>query len=413
MKEGLIIKLYRERAGLTQKQLGEGICSVTHVSKIELGNTQYSPEITNLICKRLNIDIEKELQQYEQLRKKLYGWLEAMVKQQKELIEHLKKEIEQNTLIHISDIQPFYQTLLARYFLTLGNFEKGKVLLEKCQSKWNDIDRYDKHLLDHTWGIYYLLYGKSKKAIEYLKKINPMEYNNHEFYYHLACAAHFIHAKVTAYHYGSLALSYFRNTNNFKRILDTEKLMLIQMGTNDIFLMEDAVNKFHSLIKSCSAYNDEATEINLWYNLGVEYFKNKFYQEAFDAFKKVLDMCKKKPLPHLEITALNGYIQASFLLGGYDRTELEKLIAHGIALAKKKGDENYQQVFHLLEIRLNHGTNTDYFHFLETSLFPLLRDTGNQSLLSTYARELFHHYRSTSQYKEASELAFCNLDYLN
>lgn len=69
MKEGLIIKLYRERAGLTQTQLGEGICSVTHISKIERGITQYSSEIISLICGRLNIDLNQEMEQYELLEK--------------------------------------------------------------------------------------------------------------------------------------------------------------------------------------------------------------------------------------------------------------------------------------------------------------------------------------------------------
>ncbi|MGA5690182.1 hypothetical protein [Cytobacillus pseudoceanisediminis] len=35
MYEGKIIKFYREKTKLTQQQLGEGICSDTHVSKIE------------------------------------------------------------------------------------------------------------------------------------------------------------------------------------------------------------------------------------------------------------------------------------------------------------------------------------------------------------------------------------------
>lgn len=75
MKEGLIIKYYRERAGLTQTQLGEGICSVTHISKIERGHSQYSSEVTNLICKRLNIDLIKELQKFNMLRQNfMSGW---------------------------------------------------------------------------------------------------------------------------------------------------------------------------------------------------------------------------------------------------------------------------------------------------------------------------------------------------
>ncbi|MCM3393700.1 helix-turn-helix transcriptional regulator [Cytobacillus pseudoceanisediminis] len=59
------MKFYREKAKLTQQQLGEGICSDTHVSKIERGITDYSPEITccflngsELILKRRSCDLK-------------------------------------------------------------------------------------------------------------------------------------------------------------------------------------------------------------------------------------------------------------------------------------------------------------------------------------------------------------------
>ncbi|MDQ0197746.1 helix-turn-helix domain-containing protein [Neobacillus ginsengisoli] len=55
MIEGKIIKFYREKAGLTQGQLVEGICFVTHLSKIERGITEYSGEITYLLFKRLTV----------------------------------------------------------------------------------------------------------------------------------------------------------------------------------------------------------------------------------------------------------------------------------------------------------------------------------------------------------------------
>ncbi|WP_078380483.1 helix-turn-helix domain-containing protein [Sutcliffiella halmapala] len=411
MKEGLIIKLYRERAGLTQTQLGEGICSVTHVSKIERGNTQYSSEITNLICQRLNIDLQKEKEQYDLLEKKLQEWLEVMVKQQMEDLEQIKKEIEDNTYVHISEVQHSYRILLGRYFILKGNLSKAKDILENCQSKWNLIDRYEKHLLDHTWGIYYFSLGKSKKAIDYLKNINPIEYNNHEFYYHLACASHQIQAKVKAYHYGNLALSYFRKTNNFKRTLDTETLMLLQIGYNDIFHFEETVQKYHSLIKTCHTFKEIAKETMLWHNLGVEYERKDCYEEAKHAFNNVLEKSKQTNYLKMELFALRGYIHCSLQLGNYSKTEMSALFAKGKALAKRQGNETFLHVFYLLEIMMDTGKNNDYFEFLKTTFLPHLREVGNLSLLSMYEKELFYHYRNTSQYQKANEIAARYLEY--
>ncbi|USK33128.1 helix-turn-helix transcriptional regulator [Bacillus sp. F19] len=51
MLEGKLIKFYREKEGFTQGELVQGICSVTHLSKIERGITEYSGEITFLLSK--------------------------------------------------------------------------------------------------------------------------------------------------------------------------------------------------------------------------------------------------------------------------------------------------------------------------------------------------------------------------
>ena len=406
MDEGLIIKLYRERAGLTQAQLGKGICSVTHVSKIERGLTQCSKEIINLICERLNIDLQKELEQNELLEKKLHEWLEVMVKQQIADIELLKQEIEDNTFVHVSEAHHFYRILVARYFLLKGDMEKGRDILKSCQAHWNELDRYEKNLLEHTLGIYYLTLNKSKEAIHHLKNINPMEYNNHEFYFHLASASHYTNAKVKSYYYGNLALSYFRKTNNFKRILDSEMLMLAQMGSNDLDHFEDTVQQYQSLIKSCRTYQEEAKEINVWHNLGVEYFSKEYYKEAVDVYKKVLEMCKSFQNPHLKLSALRGYVHSCLYIENLNnKEELKKCIYDGKEIANKTQNKTFEYVFHMLDILLHDEDKKDYYPFLETTFLPHLREIGNNTLITLYEKELFQYYRKTSQYEKASGLA--------
>lgn len=88
---GKIIKFYREKAGLTQGQLGEGICSVTHLSKIERGITEFSVEITHHLARRLGIDPEEETIRYHQLAKRLNEWHESMIMQRIQESEQIKK----------------------------------------------------------------------------------------------------------------------------------------------------------------------------------------------------------------------------------------------------------------------------------------------------------------------------------
>ncbi|RBP96608.1 helix-turn-helix protein [Cytobacillus firmus] len=405
MKEGLIIKYYRERAGLTQTQLGEGICSVTHISKIERGHTQYSSEITHLICKRLNIDLIKELEKFDMLETKLHEWLDAMVKQQKEDIELIKEELAQNPYLHFSETKYFHSILLARYHLMQGEQEKGKSLLDSCQNAWNTLDRFERNLLEHTWSIYFLNLQNCKEAIAHLKNINPKEYNNHEFYFHLATSSHLMNDKVKAYHYGTLALSHFRETNNFKRILDTETVLLIQMGTYDLCQFEETVKQYHTLIKSCRAHKEEAREMNLWHNLAVEYFAKGFYSEASEVYKKLLEQSEVNPNPPLKLSAIRGYVHSCLNLDYYKKQDLRSLLDDGRRLAEQFQNETYQYVFYMLDILLEDKDINDYYLFLENTFLPHLHGLGNSTLITLYEKELFHYYRKSSQHEKASGLA--------
>lgn len=405
MKAGLIIKLYRERSGMTQTELGKGICSVTHISKIESGNTKYSAEITDLICEKLNIDLKKEFADYEQLEKMLDDWLQMMVHQENDELDQIKEEIESNTFIHIPQVQQTYRILLARYWIIEREFERGNNLLKQIQTYYENLDRQNRNLFSHTLGIYYLSIGKTKKATRHLMEVNPLEYVNHEYYYHLASALHAMGAKVKANHYCNLALTYFQKTNNFKRIIDTQLLMLSQMDSDTIYLRDDVLNNYLDLIKSCRRYKEEAKEVYIWHNLGVHYTSKGLYLEAKEAYKKVL----KKPLEslhsHLKLGALRGYVHCSLLSQIYIKEELEDHLQTGIHMAEKMSNQTYLHAFHALQLQLDKKEKAEYFRFLEETFLPHLQVEGNHTILSLYERELFHYYRKKGEYEKACKLA--------
>ncbi|MFC7786921.1 helix-turn-helix domain-containing protein [Rossellomorea sp. GCM10028870] len=79
MIEGKIISFYREKRQMTQRDLGIGICSSTHVSKIERGLTEYSIEVLNLLANRLQVDLKKEIETYYSIKSMLHDWMNAII----------------------------------------------------------------------------------------------------------------------------------------------------------------------------------------------------------------------------------------------------------------------------------------------------------------------------------------------
>lgn len=91
MLVGEIIKFYRTKAGLTQGELGTGICSSKHVSKIERGDTSYSSEILALLTERLQIDIKKEISRLENMENQLHRWHKEITMQRMKEVEETVK----------------------------------------------------------------------------------------------------------------------------------------------------------------------------------------------------------------------------------------------------------------------------------------------------------------------------------
>ncbi|MEC1525194.1 helix-turn-helix transcriptional regulator [Neobacillus niacini] len=117
MNEGKIIKFYREKYKMTQEQLGKGICSGTHISKIERLHTEYAPEIITLLSQRLGINIENELIKLNTIKNRLNHWHDVIVMQLFDEMNLINHELEQEDLIQISDYINLYKLLRVRYLL--------------------------------------------------------------------------------------------------------------------------------------------------------------------------------------------------------------------------------------------------------------------------------------------------------
>lgn len=314
MLEGKIIKFYRQKAGLTQEQLGRGICSVTHVSKIERGQTSYSSEIIGMFSKRLHIDIEKGILGLEKIEKQLHRWHNAIILQRMNELEKIKKELEETPFISFSNCAPLYRLLQARYYVLQSNFEKTYDILQQIQRDYPDLPPFEKNLLLHVLGIYYISnYNNSstenhQKAVKVLKEIDKDEYRNPEYYYHLAVAYYFIDSKVMAYAFADKALRHFKETNNFLRAINAESLMLLQVGDDLHLDFKEMTESYYNLIHDSETLNAPDKKGMLLNNLGYEYFKRKNYSTAQKLHSEALRMADKPSVLYLQ--RLHNYLKS-------------------------------------------------------------------------------------------------------
>lgn len=400
MIEGKILKYYREKKGYTQEQLSKGICSVSHLSKIERGITEYSGEITTILSKQLKINIQDEVRNYKGFEETLEEWKNAIVMLDTENMKVKKAALDANQLKDVPDFQVHYSLLLARHYLVTYEMEKCHKLMEKIKKLDINLSPYENNLYKHVQGIYNFSIGSYKDSIEVLKKIDS-NYTSQEYYYHLAISYHAVHDNTLAYYYAQKALHYFQETLNFTRILDTETLIILQLNAQSQFSLKETRNYYYKLVQSAKKIQSVDRLMKLYYNLGEELFRRKHYEEAKEYLEEGLALVKEEDF--LFLTLLDLYINICYKGNLKSKESLLSDAKKGQHLSKKRKDQRY--LYFNLHLLLLNGKEDSYYDYVEKKVLPYLIQSGNKVLIQHYEVKLFRYYMESGQIEKAWALS--------
>jgi HTH-type transcriptional regulator, quorum sensing regulator NprR len=413
MLTGEVIKFFRQKVGLTQEDLGRGICSVTHVSKIERGQTPYSSEIISLFSERLLIDIEKEVKRLKELGIKLHNWHKLLSLQRMKEVEELKKELESMPIIPSTKYAVLYRLLLARYYLLHRDFDQAQLLLTQVQMDFLDLPSYEKNLYRHVQGIYYLINYRNTKsesyhrAINILKEIEWDEYDNFEYYYHLAAAYQWSDSPLLAYSYAEKALRYFKETDHFQGAILAESVMLLSLGRDTEHDFKEIEATYQRLIHNCEVLNATDKKIILLNNLGYEYFRRKEYDKAKESFFNALRIVPKPSILYLQ--RWYNYVKCCFEGKLARRTELIKKARNGLRMAKELNNAQYKIAFKLLVYRIEEN-HEQYYSFIEQEALPFFEAADMRIFLNRFGKELYFYYVNQKHYEKAVQVSNLLID---
>ncbi|MBN3554252.1 helix-turn-helix transcriptional regulator [Fictibacillus nanhaiensis] len=400
MLEGKIIKFYRELRNMTQKELGDGICSGTHVSKIERGLTEVSNETIQFLANRLQIDIQNEMNLYRSVELLLKKWEEAIIMKLDVKTENIKKQLEQIALLQIPDFHRTHTLLLTRYYILTEQRNKAETLLQEME-RWTELSPREKSMLLHIKGIYGLqMKHDYYEAIDLLKQVDSTYYNNPEYYYHMAVAYHSTNSRVLSYYYASKALRFFERSHCYARVIETEMLMLIQIEQEPTSGPQN--EKYIELIEMCENFGLEKQKALLLHNFGYHSLLHGHFENACQYYKESMQL--KDPNTSNYLGSLEGYVNAATLLGKEPITKLLQLAEKGIKTAHENGSTTFVHFFQMHIYRLKKQYD-EYYHYLETELYPHLKKLGYVLPAEHYEIILFDFYHQNGDVKRANEYA--------
>src|SRR5699024_9201236 len=330
MYEGKIINYHRKMAGLSQDELGKGICSTTHVSKIERGVTEYASEITTLLAERLHINLETEVQKVVIVEKKLDQFFNMIISQNYQEASKLHQELKNNKYISIFGFDIRYK-LLTLLLLTKQNNDPRFIEqhIKRLPEKHQKLPVFEYNLYKHAIGTYYLTLDKHTLAMQTLDKIKLDSYSNPLIYYDLASAYYYNNLPVLSYHYAEKALQLYKQTNNLLGILDTKNLMIIQTET-DHQEFDGISEEYKKLIHICDLCRVPEKKQKMLHNFAYENLKRRRFREANHLYRAAMDLSTKTDL---YLLSLEGFIWSVYDGKLLPKTKVLEYIDKGIDIA--------------------------------------------------------------------------------
>ncbi|MEI5907415.1 helix-turn-helix domain-containing protein [Bacillus spongiae] len=402
---GQIIKYNRKLCNLTQEQLCEGICSVTHMSKIENNVTHVSDEVVQMIFKRLNISIDSEEKKFKELKSQLFSFYKALEYKNRNQIDSLYKTLKNaENFIKQTNLYPMYQVCKVKYFFYHGDIKTGERLLKILERNMSKFHPKIQNYIFHLFGIYYLLMMKNESALKYLKTTSE-EYReeSEEYFYHLALVYSNLGYTSLSSYYSEKAIKSFKDHNNFERVFDAEFTKIIQLNVSSIDEREFIIEKYLDLLEVIEQYNPEhPMRARIFHNLGYEYLQNKQYEVARVYFEKSMNL--KSQISSFYLSSLFSYINCIKHIPSTTHKELIMLIEKGYTLSDKYDVQKYLLLFSAQKYEILEEEENS-MNFMEKTLLPYFLETNEHSYFEIYGKKLYCFYLKNNHYKKAVEIA--------
>ena len=301
MSIGRIIYYHRKKQSKTQEQLCKGICSTTHLSKIENSSKEGNLETLELLCKRLGVSIEEETAKTLYLKRQLAQFYEAIERLHRDHAERLYQELEKHRdYIQCTEMVYLYELYMLRYLLFTNSpteYERASLGLKKNMSKFSSFEKY---LWEFFQGIYYGQKQQYSKAIEVFDKIEDKAdlYSDKvtDYHYYKAANHGLLKHFTLSLHYSHKALRIFQNTGNILRILHVK----IGLSANLIYIndLERAEDLLHTALNDAEMLKDNESKITALHNFGLLHRKKGSLQKSLDYFSQSLKLKKKHTMSY-------------------------------------------------------------------------------------------------------------------
>lgn len=397
MNIGSVIKYYRSKNNLTQSQLADGICSISHLSKIE-SNT-YTPHESTIeaLLAKMGVQWKTELAKRNRLERQLNEFTASLLHYDLEEMERqYSKLLQENEYIQSTDLVNQYELIKFRYYLLIDDLnraERQKEMLERIKNSFVESEAWMYQLF---LSLHYSMANKKEMAMEHVNALEggirsiPQKFEG-ELYYQKARLLIMHEQYELSAHYAELAVQYFRLNYNYIRLLHAQLLLAINYMRRN--LLVQAGGLFEVLKRNSRLTGQKELYNQTLYNFAELLKTREDHNQAFDLLTELHGILPRDTYFYKAV--LVSLIETAVEVGAdaweYVR-DLRELSA---------GPEDEYFLLYLNYFEKRNFSQPDLLSYSEEKMFPFFRNNGYIRESKKVALELAEHFQREKKWEKA------------
>ncbi|WP_341960342.1 helix-turn-helix domain-containing protein [Planococcus maritimus] len=397
MNIGSVIKYYRHKHNLTQSQLADGICSVSHLSKIESNTYTPHEETYEALLLKMGVQLKKELEHQKRLEQQLGRFIDCSLYYDLDRMEELYQElVEVDDYVQSTALINQYELYKFRYYLHAKQYEKAneqQKLLDKLKASFTAPELWMRQFFQ---AIQFSSLGDYKEAMALMDELDhgfhsiPQKLEG-EFYYQKSRILLLFDRLALSAYYAELAVRAYEKDHNYIRLLHAQLLLAINYTRRN--LVTQAANLYEVIKRNAKLTQQKELYQTVLYNYAELLQSEKQDEQAIELFEEL-----KKGLEP------GSYLHKAVIVNLLEiKTMEQEATAELIAQLRMSGTSKDKEYFNIYSdyFEKQKFSQQDLLNYKEDKMFPFFKKYGYIKDTRQLSQDLAAYYKQQGKWEKA------------
>ncbi|MFC4714403.1 helix-turn-helix domain-containing protein [Planococcus dechangensis] len=397
MNIGSVIKYYRLKHNLTQSQLADGICSVSHLSKIESNTYTPHEDTYEALLSKMGVQLKKELEHQKRLEQQLGRFIDCSLHYDLDNLKKMYHELAKvDGYLQSTDLVTQYELFKFRYYLHVNQYDKAleqQKMLDKLKASFTAPELWMSQFFQ---AIQFSSLGQYKDAMALMDELDqgvqsiPQKLEGEYYYQKARILLLFDRLELSAY-YAELAVRAYQMHHNYIRLLHAQLLLAINYTRRD--LITQAASLYEVIKRNAKVTHQNELYQTVLYNYAELLKSQKEDTQAIEWFEELKEALE--PGSYLYKAVVVNLLEVKPM--GKEETKLL------IEQLRKDGTPKEEEYFKIYSnyYEKQKFSQQDLLNYKEDKMFPFFKKYGYIKDIRQLSEDLALYYKEREDWERA------------